>query len=76
MHILQTAAAIKSGISVIFCIGETLEERESNKTEEVVARQTEALAKVIGEDDWKHVVVAYEPGASRRVPTATGSSKR
>ncbi|GAA5995659.1 triose-phosphate isomerase TPI1 [Rhodotorula paludigena] len=57
----KTAAAIKSGISVIFCIGETLEERESNKTEEVVARQTEALAKVIGEDDWKHIVVAYEP---------------
>ncbi|GJN93029.1 hypothetical protein Rhopal_006074-T1 [Rhodotorula paludigena] len=57
----KTAAAIKSGISVIFCIGETLEERESNKTEEVVARQTEALAKVIAEDDWKHIVVAYEP---------------
>lgn len=72
----QTAAAIKSGISVIFCIGETLEERESNKTEEVVARQTEALAKVIGEDDWKHIVVAYEPGASRRVPTSLICSQR
>lgn len=59
----QTAAAIKTGVSVIFCIGETLEEREGNKTEEVVTRQTDALAKVISEEDWKHIVVAYEPGA-------------
>ncbi|TNY18363.1 Triosephosphate isomerase [Rhodotorula diobovata] len=57
----KTAAALKANIQVIFCIGETLEEREGNKTEEVVTRQTEALAKVIGEDDWKHIVVAYEP---------------
>ncbi|KAL7337799.1 triose-phosphate isomerase-like protein [Rhodotorula toruloides] len=60
----KTAAAIKTGVSVIFCIGETLEEREGNKTEEVVTRQTDALAKVISEEDWKHIVVAYEPGAS------------
>lgn len=60
----QTAAALKAGIQVIFCIGETLEEREGDKTKEVVTRQTEALAKVISEDDWKHIVVAYEPGAS------------
>ncbi|BGP65259.1 triosephosphate isomerase [Rhodotorula toruloides] len=59
----KTAAAIKTGVSVIFCIGETLEEREGNKTEEVVTRQTDALAKVISEEDWKHIVVAYEPGA-------------
>ncbi|EMS21682.1 triosephosphate isomerase (TIM) [Rhodotorula toruloides NP11] len=57
----KTAAAIKTGVSVIFCIGETLEEREGNKTEEVVTRQTDALAKVISEEDWKHIVVAYEP---------------
>ncbi|GAA5900406.1 hypothetical protein JCM8208_005353 [Rhodotorula glutinis] len=57
----KTAAALKAGIQVIFCIGETLEEREGDKTEEVVTRQTEALAKVISEDDWKHIVVAYEP---------------
>lgn len=59
----QTAAALKAGIQVIFCIGETVEEREGDKTEEVVTRQTEALAKVISEDDWQHIVVAYEPGA-------------
>ena len=61
---VQTAAALKTGVKVIFCIGETLEEREGNKTEEVVDRQIEALAKVIDEKDWGHIVVAYEPGAS------------
>ncbi|GAA5907648.1 hypothetical protein JCM5296_000841 [Sporobolomyces johnsonii] len=57
----KTAAAIKTGVDVIFCIGEDLSEREGNKTDEVVTRQIEALAKVIDEADWKHVVVAYEP---------------
>jgi triosephosphate isomerase len=59
--LLQTKAALATGIKVIFCIGETLEEREGNQTEEVVTRQTEALAKVIDEKDWENVVVAYEP---------------
>ncbi|GAA6044045.1 hypothetical protein JCM8097_001389 [Rhodosporidiobolus ruineniae] len=57
----KTKAALDAGIQVIFCIGETLEEREGNKTEEVVTRQTDALAKVIDEAAWKNVVVAYEP---------------
>ncbi|GAA6019657.1 hypothetical protein JCM11491_004868 [Sporobolomyces phaffii] len=57
----KTAAALKQNVKVIFCIGETLEEREGNKTNEVVSRQVEALAKVIEEKDWEHIVVAYEP---------------
>ncbi|GAA5958402.1 hypothetical protein JCM21900_002183 [Sporobolomyces salmonicolor] len=57
----KTAAAIKTGVDVIFCIGEDLSEREGNKTDEVVTRQIEALAKVIDEAAWKHVVIAYEP---------------
>ncbi|BGP19347.1 hypothetical protein JCM10213_006853 [Rhodosporidiobolus nylandii] len=57
----KTKAALDTDVSVIFCIGETLEEREANKTTEVVTRQTEALAKVISEEQWKNVVVAYEP---------------
>merc|ERR1712080_18690 len=32
-----------------------------HETEELVARQIEALAKVIDEKDWEHIVVAYEP---------------
>lgn len=52
--------ALQNGLKVIACIGETLEEREAGKTEEVVFRQTKALANAIGAD-WSNVVLAYEP---------------
>lgn len=52
--------ASESGLKVIACIGETLQERESGKTEEVVFRQTKALLEAIGQD-WSKVVLAYEP---------------
>ncbi|XP_016951086.1 triosephosphate isomerase isoform X1 [Drosophila biarmipes] len=51
--------ALAEGLKVIACIGETLEEREAGKTNEVVARQMCAYAQKI--KDWKNVVVAYEP---------------
>ncbi|KAL4802151.1 Triosephosphate isomerase [Aspergillus unguis] len=57
----KTKAAIDGGLSVIFCIGETLEEREGNKTIDVVTRQLNAAAKELSKDQWSKVVVAYEP---------------
>jgi triosephosphate isomerase len=51
--------ALANGLGVIACIGETLDEREAGKTEEVVFRQMTALKAKIA--DWKAVVVAYEP---------------
>lgn len=39
----KTAAAVKSGLNVAFCIGETLEEREAGKTDEICARQLSAI---------------------------------
>ncbi|BCS19389.1 triose-phosphate isomerase TPI1 [Aspergillus puulaauensis] len=57
----KTKAAIDGGLSVIFCIGETLEEREANKTIEVVTRQLNAAAKELSQEQWKKVVIAYEP---------------
>lgn len=56
----KVAHALDSGLKVIACIGETLEEREAGKTEEVVFRQTKALVPAIG-DNWTNVVLAYEP---------------
>ena len=41
------------------CIGEKLDERESNKTNEVNARQLAAIRKEV--EDWSKVVIAYEP---------------
>ncbi|KAL4930938.1 triose-phosphate isomerase TPI1 [Aspergillus undulatus] len=57
----KTKAAIDGGLSVIFCIGETLEEREANKTIDVVTRQLNAAAKELSKDQWTKVVIAYEP---------------
>ncbi|CAH0561077.1 unnamed protein product [Brassicogethes aeneus] len=55
----KVAFALENGLKVIACIGETLEEREANKTMEVVNRQTAAIACKV--KDWTNVVIAYEP---------------
>jgi triosephosphate isomerase len=47
------------GIKVIFCIGESLDEREAGKTDEVNKRQLAAVLPAI--KDWDTVVIAYEP---------------
>ena len=51
--------ALESGLNVLPCIGEKLEEREAGKTEEVVFRQLKHIAENI--NDWSRVVIAYEP---------------
>merc|ERR1719427_2174131 len=51
--------ALEAGLKVIPCIGEKLEERESNRTEEVVFAQMKAIVPNI--KDWSRVVIAYEP---------------
>ncbi|OWT39158.1 triose-phosphate isomerase [Cryptococcus neoformans Bt1] len=58
---LQTKAALSAGLSVIACIGESLQERESDQTMTVVERQLEAIAGAIDGDAWKRIVIAYEP---------------
>lgn len=54
-------AAIKAGLKPVLCIGETLEERESGITEEVVARQLDAVINRAGVKLLEKAVVAYEP---------------
>ena len=57
---LKAQRALASGVTPIVCVGETLAERESGRTEEVVKRQ---LAAVIHENGHciSEIVVAYEP---------------
>ncbi|CUM66940.1 uncharacterized protein PRCAT00004626001 [Priceomyces carsonii] len=55
----KTKFALEQGLSVILCIGETLEERKSGVTLDVCARQLDAVSKIVS--DWSHIVVAYEP---------------
>jgi len=55
------AAARAAGLVPILCIGETLEEREAGITEEVVARQLDAVMDLEGVDALADGVIAYEP---------------
>jgi len=52
---------IAHGMKPIFCIGETLKEREENRTFSVVERQIEGGLKDIKENEAKSMVIAYEP---------------
>ncbi|MES9966861.1 MAG: triose-phosphate isomerase [Sedimenticola sp.] len=55
------AAARAAGLVPILCIGETLDEREQGITEEVCARQLDAVIDLEGVDALADGVVAYEP---------------
>ncbi len=57
----KVAAALKSGIVPMVCVGETLAEREAGRTEQVVVRQVAAVVERVTGPDWARVVVAYEP---------------
>ena len=57
----RVKAALAKGLKPIICVGETLEERESGKVEEVLVRQTTEAFKDIAEEALENIVVAYEP---------------
>ncbi|MED4071281.1 triose-phosphate isomerase [Priestia endophytica] len=57
----KTLAAFKHNLTPIVCCGETLEERESDKTKEVVETQVKVALKGLSEEQAKQVVIAYEP---------------
>ena len=53
--------ALKNGLKVIFCIGESLEEREANKQNEVVKAELEGSVFNLSEEDFRKIIIAYEP---------------
>ena len=53
--------ALKNGLKVIFCIGESLAEREANKQNEVVKAELEGSVFNLSEEDFKKIIIAYEP---------------
>lgn len=57
----KAAAALKSGLVPIVCVGETLAEREAGKTGEVVSRQLAAILAGLDVAGAEKIVVAYEP---------------
>ncbi len=53
--------ALANGLKVIFCIGETLAEREANKQNEVVKAELQGSVFNLSAEEWKNIVIAYEP---------------
>jgi triosephosphate isomerase len=57
----KVAAALRHGLTIIFCVGETLQEREANETIAVINGQLENGLKGYTAQDLKGMVIAYEP---------------
>jgi len=55
------AAAQASGLTPVLCVGETLEEREADKTLAVVGRQIDSVIDALGIDAFVNAIIAYEP---------------
>ena len=55
------AAARLAGLTPIFCVGESLEERNRGETQAVLARQVDALLSACGAPGLDGSIVAYEP---------------
>ena len=53
--------ALKNGLKVIFCCGETLEEREAEKQNEIVKAELEGSVFHLDAEAWKNIILAYEP---------------
>ncbi len=57
----RVRAALDSGLKVILCVGELLEQREAGITEEIVGMQTKAALGGVSADELKNIILAYEP---------------
>ncbi len=57
----KTRAGLRAGLQVIFCCGETLEERESSRTLDVVRGQLDDGLSGLTPSELERIVIAYEP---------------
>lgn len=53
--------ALNAGLKVIYCVGESLEQREADQAEAVVLQQICDIAGVVAAEQWANIIVAYEP---------------
>lgn len=58
---LKAKAAIAESLHAVICVGETLEERESDNTFKVLDKQLAAIFNELAATDWPNVTIAYEP---------------
>ena len=58
---LKVHSALKNNLKPIICVGETLEQKESGKTEEVITNQTRLALQNLTKDQVCNIIIAYEP---------------
>ena len=54
-------SAFRDGLKPIVCVGETLEQREAGKTEEIITKQTELALDGLTNEQVQNTIIAYEP---------------
>ena len=54
-------SAFRDGLKPIVCVGETLEQREAGKTEEIITKQTELALAGLTNEQVQNTIIAYEP---------------
>lgn len=57
----KVVRALQDDLTAVLCIGETLEEYEEGKTEEVLQRQIETALAEVPKEETSHIILAYEP---------------
>lgn len=55
----KMAQALSAGLHIIYCVGETLEQRQNNQARDIVKRQLAPVLKLNGKE--KYITIAYEP---------------
>ncbi|ENU31590.1 MULTISPECIES: triose-phosphate isomerase [unclassified Acinetobacter] len=53
--------ALNAGLTVIYCVGESLDQREQGLADQVVLQQICDIAAVVKAEQWQNIVIAYEP---------------
>jgi triosephosphate isomerase (TIM) len=57
----KVRAVLQEGLIAVLCVGETLEEREAGRAEEVVSSQLGPVVEILAAEDLPALLVAYEP---------------
>lgn len=52
---------LQAGLSVVYCVGESLAQREAGQAQQIVLQQIQDLIAVIDAEQWSSVLIAYEP---------------
>lgn len=58
---LKMTQALAAGLKVIYCVGESLTQREQGQAEAVVSQQLCDIATGLSAEQWRNIIVAYEP---------------